>query len=215
MATESDYYTPPGSEIEPGDVFLEMPFPALKYPLTFFRVNRNKDPKAAQLFTPEESEPSGGDCPRSSMDLRAVMLLSHGCEVERVVKREDPTKRHWLCAPILPLEDCSDEMKVRIREGRQPNRFYMPAASFTGGAEMQVDLRKITPINCQYFVDAENDQRRVASLTATARLELHAQLGVFFSGLALYVQEIPCPGCGLPIDPTLFQIRSDDEPDID
>lgn len=215
MATEQDYYTSPGSEIEPGDVFLDIPFPALKHPLTLFRINVKEDSKTAFVFSLEETSVHSGDSPRCSLELRTVMLLSHGCEVERVTRGEDPTKRHWLAAPILPLSACKEEMRTRVREGRQPNRFYLPGGSFNSGEEMQVDLRKITPINCQYFLEAEEASKRVTSLTGTARLELHSQLGVFFSGLALYIQAIPCPECGALIDPSQFRIDSDYEADTE
>jgi hypothetical protein len=215
MADSNEFYCPPGSEIEPGDVFLDIPFPSFKHPLTFFRVNPNKDPKSAQVFTPEETALKTGDSPRGSVELRPVMLLSHGCEVERVLRHENPQRRQWLAAPIILLDECNDKMKARTREGTQPNRFFLPAAKFLDEKEGQVDLRKITAINCQYFLDADRQGKRILALSEIARLELHIQIGVFFSGLALYVQGISCPECGALIDPTQFQIPSEGEPDVD
>ena len=214
MTDQDEFYTSPGSEIEPGDIFLDIFFPALKYPLAYFRINYTKNNKVGHLLTPEESKVQPGDSPRGSVEPRTVMLVSHGCEVERVLRSEDSTKRHWLAAPVLPLEKCaSEKMKDRVRKGTQPNRFYLPPTDYLRGGEWQVDLRKITPINCQFFVDADVNGRRLCSLSETAKLELHSQLGVFFSGLALYIQSIPCPSCGAEIDPTLFQVESGQEPD--
>jgi hypothetical protein len=211
MAPSDDFYATPGSQLEPGDIFPKIPLPILKYPLSYFRIRAN-EPKTATLFDMEHGDPQAGkDSPKSSVELRAVMLVSHGCEVDRVIRQEPPERRHWLAAPIHPLKDCSEKTQQRTRDRIQPNRFYLPPSPCTGGQELCVDLRKITPINCKYFLDAE----RSCAISEVARKALFSLLGVFFSGYALYLQSIPCPNCGAEIDPSRFRVPSGEEPDID
>jgi hypothetical protein len=213
MEFHDDFYAPPGPQFEPGDLFSDIPFPSLKYPLTYFRVQVRKNPSLADVFTVRaQGPPKGGDSPKGSVELRTVMLVSHGCEVDRVIRRgEPPDRRHWLAAPVLPLGECKEGTQARTREGTQPNRFYLRPSSYTSGEELCVDLRKITPINCQYFLDSA----RICSLTEAARKALFAHLGVFFSGYALHIQPIDCPFCGTPIDATQFVVPSEAEPNGD
>lgn len=210
------FYLPPGPNLEPGDIFSEIPFPALRYPLEYFRPS-TKNPREAQVLDPTANPPKDGDTAKGPFRLRPVILLSHGCEldgVDRDVARKHTTyeRRYWLAAPLLKLSDSSSElMKERTRNGDQPNKFYLPATEFLGHEEGFVDFRKITPINCRYFLDG----RKICGLTEPAVLAMQAHLGLFFSGLILYVQPIPCPQCRNLIDPTLFVRRSEDKEDID
>jgi hypothetical protein len=211
------FYLPPGSRLEPGDIFLDIPFPALKHPLEFFRPSP-KDPKAAAIFTSEDKvAPKSGDTPRGPFHKKTVMLLSHGCELDGVKRDVDAnvtelSRRYWLAAPIRGFADLtSDKMKDRIRDGTQPNKFYLPAHEVSGNIEHFVDLRKITPINAPYFLEAQKNR----SLTQAAVLALQAHISLFFSGLVLYVQSVPCPQCGTSIDPGNFVVPSNSEEDID
>ncbi len=210
MTYSDDFYTPPGSQFEPGDVFSGIPFPSLKFPLTYFRI-RSKNPDTATVFDMHKhGNPEGGDSPKCSVDLRTVMLVSHGCEVDRVLRYKEPLdRRHWLAAPILPLSGCSQLTQQRTRDGTQPNRFYLPPSPYTDNEGQYADLRKITPINCRYFLDTT----RVCSITEDARKALFSRLGVFFSGYSLYLQPIECPACKTAIDPSQFQIPSSEEAD--
>jgi hypothetical protein len=144
------------------------------------------------------------------------MLLSHGCEIDRDIEYNSVEKRHWLGAPVEPFKGPngpSPEMQSRIREGRQPNKFYIPACDLTKGEELFVDFRRITPINCKYFVDASGV--RLFTLSDAARDDLHAILGVFFSGRAFYLGQISCPNCQYEIDTRDFTIDSPKEPDAE
>jgi hypothetical protein len=139
------------------------------------------------------------------------MLLSHGCEVDRVLRREPPDRRHWLAAPIHSLRECGERTQQRTRDRTQPNRFYLPPSPYTENEERCVDLRKITPINAQYF----RDSVRVCSLKTEPQKALFAHLGVFFSGYALYITPIACPTCTTEIDASRFRVESGDEPDME
>jgi hypothetical protein len=210
------FYLPPGDRLEPGDIFLEVPFPALRFPLEYFRPN-SKKPKTADMFSPQDCPPKAGDTARGAFQTRTVILLSHGCEldgVDRDVKagRTQFEKRYWLVAPVLQLSNGTTPlMQERTKAGQQPNKFHLPAVDLLENEECFADLRKITPINAPYIIEA----KKVASLTKPAALALQAHIGLFFSGLAFYVQPVSCPTCTAPIDPKTFLIPSSDEEEPD
>jgi hypothetical protein len=202
----TDFYQPPGGEISPGDVFVGLPFSLLRFPLAYFRLRRKltEDTAIAELLTPDKAPPKEGDSPKTTLLPRSAMLLSHGCEVEKLLNKQSLDRRYWLAAPIEPFARCKPETQQRIRESRQPNKFYLPRGEYIGTEENFVDLRRIAPINIPYFQQAE----KLCSLTEPARLALQSHLGVFFSGLALYVQPIECPQCGHDIDPKRFLVET-------
>ena len=210
------FYLPPGARLEPGDIFIEVPFPALRHPLEYFRPSMKK-PNTADMFSPADCPPKDGDTARGSFQLRVVMLLSHGCElvgVERDVatKKTEMGRRYWLVAPVQRLlNGTTPRMQERTRVGQQYNKFYLPAADMLQNEECYVDLRKITPVNAPYITNA----KKIGSLTKPGILALQAHIGLFFSGLILYVQTIECPTCATPIDPTTFVVRSSDEEEPD
>lgn len=213
------FYLPPGPQLEPGDVFQSIPFPALKHPLEYFRPNTKK-PNTADIFDQTICPPKGGDTARGPFQERLAMLLSHGCELDAVKRDVDAEKtkwerRYWLAAPVQPLAECTEKMRERTRKSRQPNKFYLPAEECLSGVEHYVDLRKITPINAPYFLEAVGKGKKICSLTADAIAALHAHLGLFFSGLVLYVQPVPCPVCETLIDPKSFVAPSPEEEDVD
>ena len=83
---DDPFYTPPGGILEQGDAFVEIPFPASKFPLQFFRPSL-KQKGMAQLYSPDDPEPvdpKPGDSLKGTFEFKTVMLLSHGCEVEQV-----------------------------------------------------------------------------------------------------------------------------------
>jgi hypothetical protein len=215
---EEPFYIPPGPSYEPGDIFSEIPIPTLKHPLEFFRASPNPRARGnATIFSAAERHvPQPGDTARGSFTKRPVILLSHGCELDAVDRDVQTGKtqygnRYWLAAPVLSLASCGPKIKERTAMGKQPNKFLLPPGGPFGNEAYFVDLRKITPITVPYF----HEGTKVASLSTSAVLSLQAHLGLFFSGLVLYVQPIPCPMCDTPIDPTLFIAASTDEGDID
>jgi hypothetical protein len=136
------------------------------------------------------------------------VLLSHGCEIDNVLRSNSASRRHWLTAPIEPLTDKGVETQDRIRQGRQPNRFYLPQDPLFG-EEACLDLRRILPLPAQLILDSQ----RTAALSDEAIADLHSQLGLFFSGLLLYVQDIECPVCDTVIDPGKFRVPSTPDDD--
>jgi hypothetical protein len=117
---------------------------------------------------------------------------------------------------VKPVRDLRPKMTERTMQGKQPNKFLLPPSgpheeSPFGNAAQYVDLRQITPITVPYFFAGT----KIASLSKPAILAMQAHLGMFFSGLVIYVQPIPCPRCGERIDPKLFVADSVEEPDVE
>lgn len=210
-----DYFQSPGSIFEPGDIFFNIPFSALKHPLVFYRRSA-KSRKQASVFNEEDAvAPVGGDSAHAPFTKRAVILLSHGCELEAVERdvanrQTDYERRYWLAAPIRRLLDCNAKIVERTATGRQQNKFFLPAQGPFNEPQF-VDLRLIAPITVPYFQQAE----KKCSLTPDAIAALQAHLCLFFSGLIFSVQPVDCPHCGEPIDPHEFVVPSAEEPDID
>jgi hypothetical protein len=90
-----------------------------------------------------------------------------------------------------------------------------PGEKIFDNVEHYVDLRKITPINTPYFFEASNSEKKLCSLTLDAIAAPHGHLGLFFSGLVLYVQPVPCPVCNTPIDLKSFVIPSPEGEETD
>jgi hypothetical protein len=213
---DEPFYTSPGSTYEPGDIFSGVPFPALKYPLEFFRAspNRRGAQGAATLF-PSTHPHQDGDTARGAFSKRTVILLSHGCEldsVDRDVERGKTShdKRYWLAAPVLPLKACGPKIQEATAKGIHPNKFLLPPSGPFEEPQF-ADLRKITPITVPYFHDAQ----KLAGLSQTAVVALQAHLGLFFSRYVIYVQPIACPSCGETIDPKAFIAPTVEDADVD
>jgi hypothetical protein len=204
------FFIEPRSDLWPGDVFMDVPFPLLKYPVRTYRPDAKAAQKQGKVQVFESDGTfKQGDIAHCTYKPERVMLLSHGCEIDNVLRSNSADRRHWLAAPIEPLSGKQPEMQERIRGGQQPNRFYLPSDPLFEKEETCVDLRRILPLPAQLIVES----KRVVGLSEVAVADLHSQLGVFFSGLALYVQQIECPVCATPINPASFKVASggDDE----
>lgn len=219
---EGPFYLPPGESFEPGDIFSEIHFPALKHPLEFFRASPNpKNKGGATLFVAAEGhEPQAGDTAKGALTKRTVILLNWECEIDAVFRDNKNhgislDRRYWLAAPVKPLSGLGERMRDRTLQGKQPNKFLLPPSpaenSPFGDAGQFVDFRLITPITVPYFLQAT----KIGSLSKPAILSMQAHLGMFFSGLVIYVQPISCPHCNESIDPTLFVASSVEEVDIE
>lgn len=203
------YLVSPGDQLEPGDIFLDIPFITMKYPLqkARFDVGAQKPgfpPPVAFENAPNASKDS---VIKTGFNWHRVMLLSDGCEVDKIVKYgASKEKRHWLVAPLELLANSDEGTQKRTEQGTQSNKFYIPPNEFTGDKKLCVELRRITPINCAYLLNA----KRVASLSAAAQADLKNKLLEFFCGVAL-AATIICPTCSAPLDPRSFAIPC--EPD--
>lgn len=218
---DEGYILPPGSEYEPGDVFADIPFPSFRG--QFRRYRRSTKPQEKnrpEIFVSEIGPDKPDDLMHCTFQRRNVMVLSHGCELDKVLKLGKPADRTpWLCAPVEPFKDESDQgtnaktkaRQRRVREGTQWNRFYLPVNDFLTGGEFAVDLRRIAPLPAKYFQEAT----KICSLSEDARYELYSQMGASISGLVLYVDTISCPVCEEQIDPKTFLVASPDPEEDD
>lgn len=217
----NDYIIAPGLEFEPGDVFSDIAFPNLRHPFKRYRPDpKPPEPKKKQLFVSVEGADKPGDIIHSTFDRKLVMVVSHGCELDKVLKlRGNPARKHWSCAPVESFhanvegQTALADRQERTRNGLQPNRFYIPQNKYLGELEHYVDLRRITPLPAQYFIEAKN--KKACSLSEDGKYDLWAQMGINQSGLLFYVQTIPCPECGTEIDPKQYMIESGNDPEDD
>ena len=214
MEATDSYFESPDKVLAPGDIFPAVPFPLLKYPLRTYRPDAKAQRSGhVQVFASEGSAKPGDIAHCTFQHLRA-MLLSHGCEIDKVVEPSMSERRHLLVAPVETFsKSFSPELVERIRAGQQPNRLYLPAVHPFDKLEQCVDLRRILPVPAKYLVDAQS--QRIATLSQTAKADLSAQLGVYFSGLAIYVQDVNCPYCQGQITLRDLQIASGTEDDSD
>src|SRR5229473_4896225 len=157
---EESFYISPGSSYEPGDIFSDVPFPSLRYPLEFFRASPNqRGAQGAATLFPGTHQNQDGDTARGAFSKRTVILLSHGCELDSVDRDVEQGKtshdrRYWLAAPVLPLKACGPKIQEATAKGIQPNKFLLPPSGPFGEPHF-ADLRKITPITVPYFHHAQ------------------------------------------------------------
>jgi len=221
---DDPFYLPPGHTIEPGDIFSDIPFPSLKHPLEWFRASPNRRGQSnATIFSEARGDrPQPGDTARGAFTKRQVVLLSWECEIAAVFRDHKEhgihlEDRYWLAAPVKPVSQLSPKMAERTAQQRQPNKFLLPPGTPESGPSpfgrdpQYIDLRQITPITVPYFTQG----RKIGSLSRPAILAMQAHIGMFFSGLVIYVQPIACPNCAQLIDPTQFVVDSGDELDVD
>jgi len=145
-----------------------------------------------------------------------ALFLTWGSEVEstlRVVAHQQRMgKRAWLAAPIYPLADIPERsmevdpdtkalvpLRDLIRQGRARDCFYLPSFPEHTPEEHYAELRKITPIGVQYFL--EGISQRIATLTESSLNEMYSQLLWSLTRAELFFRPIRCD-CGrdVPID---------------
>ncbi len=201
MAPADLFASPDAIRLEQGDVFEELPFPTIKYPLRLHRQSRDGGctvHDAAQLTDKSKGSPSCG------ISHQQGILLSHGCEIDGTGHRNGLERESWLAAPVKPLAACGEKKQERVRTGTQPNAMYLPPSQFNQMQEWYVDFQGTSLIACRYF----DEVKRLYALTEDGRADLWGRLGIFFSGLYLYQHPINCPGCGVEIDARKFLVES-------
>ena len=77
---------------------------------------------------------------------------------------------------------------------------------------MFVDLRRITPVNCSYFLGGKDRKSRaVCTLGPKYKNDLKAKLLEFFTGIAI-LSFFECPNCHEAIDTKDLLIPYEDQP---
>jgi hypothetical protein len=207
MKSASNHIIEAGNELSPGDVFPDIPFPLLRYPLKTYRPDEKVKREGKMQIFSADGQNKQGDIAHCAFSRQTVMLISHGCEVDKTT--DSAEKRHLLVAPLEPVgNSMSDVMQQRIREGRQPNRLFLPSNDRLN-ADYCVDLRRILPIPAKYLFESKG--KRLFGLSKLGQADLAVQLGVYFSGLAIYIQDVECPHCTKPLTLSDFLVSSDPE----
>jgi hypothetical protein len=196
-------------ELSPGDVFPDIPFPLLKYPLRTYRPDEKAKRAGQQQVFASDGKNKPGDIAHCALNKHTVMLLSHGCEVEKTLA--NPERRHLLVAPLEAVENpMSQELQERIRQGRQPNRLFIPSNPLLNSEkDWCVDFRRILPVPAKFLLDSKD--YRMSAMGEVGQATLAAQLGVYFSGLAIYVQDVECPHCTGVLRLSDFLVASDED----
>jgi hypothetical protein len=200
-----DVLIPPGTDMDPGDIFLDMLFPTMKWPPTPLRAYpKHEVPKMGVPHLPvNETELKPGDIIKVGVSRRTIMLISDGCEIESTLRHNinSVDRRHWLAAPLDKVSVITESKQLdRLRKGTQPNKLFIPADERLGGEEMFVDLRRITPVNCAYFLSGdEHKSRAICTLGPKYKNDLKAKILEFFTGLAI-LSFFECPNCHEAID---------------
>jgi hypothetical protein len=159
-----------------------------------------------------------------------AMFLTWGSEVEstlRTIERQQRMgNRTWLAAPVYELQsipensteidpDTGQQVPFRdlIRRGRARDLFYLEA--FPGrppNEEHYAELRKITSIGVQHFIDATPN--RIVTLTQDTLNELYSQLLWSLTRAELFFRPVQCPHChrDVPLDVRFHGQNFDAEP---
>jgi hypothetical protein len=121
--------------------------------------------------------------PDSSAQRESLLLLSHGCEIEKPV----PT---LLCARVGLVAEIAKGKAGDLRRHRVANAMHLPASQ--NASESYVDFRHIYRVPRDLIDQAAKDGKRVASMTDFGRNALAAYLFRFITR-----REIP-PAPSLP-----------------
>lgn len=185
--------------------------------------------EAAQLQPGSRIETQ--QCEETLATTRVVkgMLLTWGSQIEsdeRTIQNQGRVGRKgWLAAPIFKISDIpqnSEEedpltrarvpLRDLIRQNRCRDNFYLPPfPEVQGGEDHYVELRRITPIGVQYFLDSR--AARIATLTQDSLNELFSALLWSLTRAELFFRPVTCE-CGreVPIDVRFHGQNFDAEP---
>jgi hypothetical protein len=202
--------------------------PAGRGPADFRRIHTLPQ-DAAALQNPTLSTNQGEEALAHTRVTKAL-FLTWGSEVESTLRNIERNgrigNRTWLAAPIYELAgipeastdvdpDSGAQVPLRdlIRRGKARDAFYLPA--FPGQPENEehyAELRKITSIGVQYFLDP--GANRIATLTIDTLNEMYSQVLWSLTRAELFFRPVRCPSCGdeVPIDVRFHGQNFDAEP---
>jgi hypothetical protein len=162
--------------------------------------------------------------------INKALFLTWGSEVESTLRTIDRQKRvgnrTWLAAPVYELQSIPDnateadpdtgqrvQYRDLIRRGKARDAFYLPP--FPGRPtteEHYAELRKITPIGVQFFLDAMGS--RIVTLTEDTLNEMYSQLLWSLTRAQLFFRPVECPHChgNVPLDVRFHGQNFDAEP---
>jgi hypothetical protein len=145
-----------------------------------------------------------------------AMILSWGSQIEEDLRNlEKSGKAHgkvWLVAPIFPLahipetqtiEDAETGNLISVRQIIIENRshLYMHLPPFPESGDQlghYLDLRKMTTLPIQYFIDLK--EARFAGLHDEGLNLLYSRLMWFFTRVEYFFHPVACQVCGTQVD---------------
>ncbi|HXC34215.1 MAG TPA: hypothetical protein VNZ56_17190 [Verrucomicrobiae bacterium] len=164
----------------------------------------------------------------ANMRFGKALFVTWGSEVESTLRRVGEHagrvgKRSWLAVPIFSLADIPEAnteedpdthervpLRQLIRSGKARDDFYLPP--FPGQQEEHyAELRKITSVGIQYFMDARAE--RSATLTPESLNAMYSHLLWSLTRAELFFRPVRCE-CGreVPIDIRFHGQNFDAEP---
>lgn len=163
----------------------------------------------AGLTNPQLSAQQGEDI-LANVRFGKALFLSWGSEVESTLRNMARSqrlgKRAWLAAPVYDLlaipagnteedPETREQVPVRdlIRQGRLRDCFYLPRFPDKPQGEHYAELRKITAISVQYFL--EDRETRIATLTEASLNEMFSQLLWSLTRVEFFFRPVRCQ-CG-------------------
>jgi hypothetical protein len=215
------FYEKTGQLISPGDLFDPLPYTRVPKPLRVARKVARTLPRSFAIQgelreilevgkhhpDPEFNfEPPGEETVARSPMTRAI-FLTWGSEVESDQREGKLHKKHWLVAPIFPMDGLEVETKDSrtggtvdvaevIRTGQTPRFFPLPPLPQEESKGFYVDFRKICPLAATYFEEHPRSWR----LAPTALNDLYHHLMWFFTRRNIFFGPISCPHCHAPVD---------------
>jgi len=157
-----------------------------------------------------------GESVVASARLCKAMLLSWGSQIEEDLRNLEKSGRAqgkvWLLAPIFPLahipesqttEDVETGERISVRQIIVENRshlyMYLPPFPETDDRlGHYVDLRKMTTLPIQYFVDARN--ARFVGLHEDGLNLLYSRLMWFLTRVEYFFHPVTCQRCGTEVE---------------
>lgn len=157
------------------------------------------------------------------------MLLTWGSQIDSdmlTIRNQGRVgKKAWLAAPVFRLLDVPENLNeedpvshVRvplrdlIRQNKCRDNFYLPPfPEVEHGEEHYVELRKITPVGAQFFLDSQ--ETRIVTLKEDSLNELFSALLWSLTRAELFFRPVTCE-CGreVPIDVRFHGQNFDAEP---
>ena len=199
---EPHAYQLPGDKLDQGDIFFDVPWGLVQSPPVICRCPHGINVETGTgHFAPRDkvrqafARGDGREIVHAVAFSGPVLVLWHGCQIDKFKEHGKGDKAFVAVVPILPLTRLNevDREPTRLRENMA--RFYLPPFESAEGSlpESYADLRHIWPIRQASLM------KRLATLTTTTRADLVAHLFTFLTRLSI-PGDIICPSCGATID---------------
>lgn len=199
-------YKPPSEVLDQGDVVPDVPWGLVKAPAIVCRphhgINATSGDATFGIATNVKDAFRRNDAREivhATTKRGLVLVLWHGCQIDKFAEHDKQDKAFVAVVPILPLTQLNELDRAAVRNREHFGRFHLPAFStfeFTM-SESYADLRHIWPIAQGVL------KKPVVSLTSTALALLYGQLFTFLTRQR-FVENAKCPSCGAVLPTSMF-----------